>query len=526
MTEGSNVFGRYRQWVRKGLLEICPYGEKELNKKTGMIVFLALTAATLGAGAVLLVNGSGFFTVLAMAFTAYIMLREVPAYVLSQKRNEFYGLLPAFLSSVRRKYLSLGNIPEAVREAAEGTAKEIRLNAEEICGILLLGNRRQAVRDYAGKGCRDRFMKLFLIQAYEASEIGDGKGEKGGSVFAENMEILRHGIAREKYSSRKTSFMFSGYMTVSVLPVLAFGVIKKAGLSFSEKLLEFYDGKGDLVLLSALLTAFFIYRMISDAGSGGRRKMTGYGRRYEGRLAGKIESNNGVACSFIRKLINKTDPDESVAMTVFEMGIAAVFPAVIGLISGAAFVPGGKTALGVMCLLSGIMPVAELLYRRERSSRMMIEEIKRLQMVIMMERKLESITVVTLLSDLELFADAFGSEIRECLNTWSEGPEEALKVLKEKGGKKNAYFNLIAEGFLSVDEVGPEEAFSDTVSDRESMEKFEELENDIRTEKRKDITDIMAWIPGAVMLGGYFIIPFLKLTLGEMEELFKMLEYF
>ncbi|MCR5584172.1 MAG: hypothetical protein K6F63_01905 [Lachnospiraceae bacterium] len=526
MTEGSNVFGRYRQWVRRGLLEICPYEEKELGSKTGKIVFISFSAAVLGAGTVLLVNGSDLFTFLAMVFIAYIMLREIPEFLLTKKRNEFYAILPAYLSAVRRKYVSLGNIPEAVKEAAAGMEKEIRLNAKEICEILMLGNRREPVREYAGKGIRDRFMKLFLIQAYEASEFGDGKGEKESSVFAENMEILRNGIANERYSSRKTAFMFSGYMTVSVLPVLVFGVIKRAGLSFSGDLIEFYEGKGKLVLLAALLTSFFIYRMISDAGSDGRKKGLGYGRKTEGKIAGKLECNKGAVCNLIRRLISETDPDDTVAGTVLEMVMAMAVPTVIGIASGAAMLPGGKFALGVMSMISGIMPVIELLYRQERSNKLMIEEIKRMQMVIMMERKLESITVVALLSDLELFANAFGSEIRECLNTWSEGPEEALKVLKKKGGKKNAYFNAIAEGFLAVDEVGLEEAFSDTISDRDSMEKFEELENDIRTEKRRDLTDIMAWIPGAVMLGGYFIIPFLKLTLGEMEELFKMLESF
>ena len=52
---------------------------------------------------------------------------------------------------------------------------------------------------------------------------------------------------------------------------------------------------------------------------------------------------------------------------------------------------------------------------------------------------------------------------------------------------------------------------------------MEELENTIMIENRKNLTDIMAWLPGVIMLGGYFILPFLKLTLAGMEEMFKML---
>jgi hypothetical protein len=177
-----------------------------------------------------------------------------------------------------------------------------------------------------------------------------------------------------------------------------------------------------------------------------------------------------------------------------------------------------------MGVLASLMPLLELIFKKARYKNLMVEEIKRMQMVIMMERKLESITVTDLLSDLELFARAFGNEIRETLNILPGGAEKALRNLKEKGKKKNEYFESIADGFLAVDEVGIEDAFADTISDRENMEKMEELENTIRTEKRKDLTDIIAWIPGAVMLGGYFIIPFLKMTLGEMEELFNILK--
>ena len=523
MTERSNVFGRYRNRVKEGLLEICPYDGEELKARTVRTIFLSFTVAVAAAGLILKINGSDLFTFLDMAMVFYILMREIPEILLDRKRNEFYSVLPSYLSTVRKKYMSLKNIPEAVKEAGKGMKNEIRLNAEEICDILLLGNRREKVREYVGNGMRNRFLKLFLIQAFEASEFGDGKGEKEGSVFAENMEILRNGITNERYSNRKTAFMFSGYMTVSVLPVLAFGVVKRAGLSFSKNMLEFYEGRGKLVLIGALLAAFFIYRMVSDSNGNGRKKKLVQQKDF---CIGRLENNNGIACSLIRKLILKGDREETVSGTVVEMLVSFAAPIVMGFMAGVTDLPGAKTALGIMGIVSGIMPVVELLYRQESNGKLMIEEIKRMQMVIMMERRRESITMITLLSDLELFAVAFKQEIRECLNTWSEGPEQALKKLKKNGGKKNPYFDNIADGFLSVDEVGIEEAFSDTVSDRESMERIEELESSIRTEKRRDLTDLLAWIPCAVMLGGYFIIPFLRITLKEMEELFKMLEKF
>ncbi len=526
MTERSSVFGRYRRWVEEGLSEICPYSPTELRLKREKIVIISFGASVLGMMTVLLANGIGTFTCLAMVFTAYILMREIPLHLLGRMRNGLYAKLPAYLSAVRKKYFNIGNIPEAVREAARGMSTEIRLNAEEIYGILLLGNRREKVREYAGKSLRNRFLKLFLIQAYEASEYGDGRGEKDDSVFAENLNILRAGITGELYASRKMTYMFSGYMTVAVLPVMFFGLVQKAGISFSDRLIEFYGGSGKTVLLTAFLAAFFIYRMVSEAGKERGRRSMKQGKGFLTRLYGRLEGNEGIACTAIRKLLRETDSEDNVAGTLFKMTAAFAFPIMIGLISGIHNTSFGKTILVLLGAVSGIMPVFELMYKQARNRMMMVEEIKRMQMVIIMERRLESITVTALLSDLELFAGAFGNEIRECLNTWSAGPEAALRTLKEKGKRKSDYFDSISDGFLSVDEVGIEEAFSDTLSDRESMVRIEELENNIRMEKRRDITDMMAWLPGLIMLGGYFIIPFLRLTISEMEEMFRLLKGF
>ncbi len=523
MTGILNVFGRYRQWVEEGLAEICPYSRTVLEEKTGKIIFVSFTASVLGMSFVLILNGADIFTLCAMAFVAYIMLREIPEILTGRLRNLLYAKLPAYFAAVRKKYMNLGNIPEAVKEAAAGMDPEIRNNAEEIYDILLLGNRREKVREYAGKGIRNRFLKLFLIQAYEASEFGDGTGEKKDSVFAENIDILRAGVTNELYTSRKTRYMFSGYMTVAVLPVLLFGAVRKIGLSFSKDMLDFYGGNGKAVLLSAFLTAFFIYRMVSDAGKAGRRSGTTNGHSTLLRFYGRFEDNSGAACTGIRKLLFETASNDTVASVLFKMTLAFSFPIAFGLISGVHHTTGGRIMLPILGLISGVMPILELLYKKARNRSVMVEEIKRMQMVLVMERRLESITVTTLLSDLELFAEAFGPEIRECLNTWSAGPEAALRTLKEKGRRKNPYFESIADGFLCVDEVGTEEAFADIVSDRESMVKMEELENTIMIENRKNITDIMAWLPGVIMLGGYFILPFLKLTLAGMEEMFDML---
>ncbi len=522
MTVLSGVFGRYSAWISDSLLEICPYEREELLRKKLHIVFTAFCGAVAASGTVLIANGIGSFTVLAMVFVFYIMMREIPAVIFNKMRNDLYIRLPSYLSLVRKKYSALGNIPEAVKEAAREQPREIRLSAEEVYGILLLGDRREKVREYAGKGKRNRFWKLFMIQAYEASEFGERPGDRDGSVFAENLRILREGIANELYTSRKTAYMFSGYMSVTVLPVIFFGVIRRGGLSFSKEMESFYEGSGKAVLLTAFLLAFCIYRMISDMGKV-KGEALGHVNKAALHMYGKLEESTSTACGLIRKLLKKSDSDEGVADILFKMTAFTAATVVFGVVAKIYTTSFGKIILGCLGLISGLMPVAELMFRQTGSRRRVVEEIRRMQMVIMMERKLESITVTALMEDIELFAGSFGSVIRECLNMMPADPQRALKLLKEKGGHKCGYFDGIADGFLSVDDVGIREGFSDTAADRENMTSMEELENTIRTEHRRELTDILAWLPGAVMLGGYFIIPFLKITLKGMEELFELM---
>ena len=116
------------------------------------------------------------------------------------------------------------------------------------------------------------------------------------------------------------------------------------------------------------------------------------------------------------------------------------------------------------------------------------------------------------------------STLSTCINSYSSGPVEALKKMKEEGVRKCKDFQEIADGFLAIDDVGIKDAFSDTKGNRECLEKMDELDRTINRERKKEVMDIISWIPGCLVIFGYFVAPFVKTSLTELGSLFESME--
>ena len=133
-------------------------------------------------------------------------------------------------------------------------------------------------------------------------------------------------------------------------------------------------------------------------------------------------------------------------------------------------------------------------------------------------------TIVRLLEDIEIFSVVFHPIIRECINSYSSGPREALQKMKIMGSMLHESFSDLADGFLAVEEVGMKEAFAEVENNRSMLEKMSQLEADIQMERKKDSTDFLSKIPMVLTVGVYFILPFLFISFAGVGEVFLMLE--
>ncbi len=256
--------------MKHEFLRLCPYGEKyleQLVKKCRKEVLL------LGLLAVIVVSlWNGFFEesskmyVLESVFLAlYLVVMEVPAYHIQSRENKIYKELLTYLSRVKHRYLANSHVANAVLDAAENMSYELQRLAGEVYGVLMGSNRKEDVRDYILYHRTNRYLKLFLIQAYEASEKGDVILSEGNSLFAENVEHLRLELMEELYRRKRQSHEFAGYVFVAVAPLFLMPVLKGWGLDFTPELEFFYAGTGQILELATFLTTIIIYGWINKA---------------------------------------------------------------------------------------------------------------------------------------------------------------------------------------------------------------------------------------------------------------------
>lgn len=133
----------------------------------------------------------GIYLVECLLLTVYLVIMEVPNYKLREIENKVEQELLNYFSRVKHQYLSCRHISNAVLNASEGMSYEIQRLAGELYHVLMESERKEKVREYILYHRTNKFLKLFLVQAYEASEKGDVMLSEGSSLFSENVEHLR-----------------------------------------------------------------------------------------------------------------------------------------------------------------------------------------------------------------------------------------------------------------------------------------------------------------------------------------------
>lgn len=202
--------------------------------------------------------GSMLYLLESIFMAIYLVGAEVPNYRLQEKENTIYQELLTYLSKVKHCYIACHHISNAVADAAEGMSYETARLASVMSALLMETDRKEKIREYIVKHKINRYLKMFLIQAYEVSEKGD-------MFFAENVEHIRLEIMEEVYRRKRRSYEFTGYMFVTVAPFFLLPVLKQWSLDFAPELKYFYAGVGILLETVIFIATLVIYGMISRA---------------------------------------------------------------------------------------------------------------------------------------------------------------------------------------------------------------------------------------------------------------------
>lgn len=182
----------------------------------------------------------------------------------------------------------------------------------------------------------------------------------------------------------------------------------------------------------------------------------------------------------------------------------------------------------MLCLLGGIvagvLPLLQLYLRTGMIQKEAECEVKQFQSVVLMERRLYGITTVGLLEDMEAFSVCYKSVLRRCISSYGFNAKEALLQLKKDGMSIFSGFESLADAFLSVDDVGIEDAFAEVENDRRLLEKMSRLETKVMQERKKDTMELLTRVPMILAVGAYFILPFFIYSLQSVSDIFTLLE--
>lgn len=169
------------------------------------------------------------------------------------------------------------------------------------------------------------------------------------------------------------------------------------------------------------------------------------------------------------------------------------------------------------------IPFMELRFQESLMKTEKEDEIRQFQSIVLMERHFPETTISGLLEKMETFSTFFRASIRECINDCSSGTREALLAFRAREKDNESLVELI-DCFLAVDNVGIEVAFAEVEKSREMEEKTKEFMSEIALSKQGDLAEVLSYIPSVLVIGFYFIVPFMADAFGGVMEMFDAME--
>lgn len=611
--------GRYVKLVENMYYMICPYEHSYLQRLATITCIITVMLSIVGFFAVagLGIFMEGHITLYCFAcivFLVYVIGKEVLQARISKAENQLLGELVRYIAAVKHQYYFHHDIPRAVLEASEGMQYELRRHALHMHNILSASDRAEKVKEYALSQRTNKYLKMFIVQTYSASERGDIRNKNGESLFAKNMEALRHEIKQDMRMKQKKAYKFSGYSFVAVTPIFFIEVVKTWACDFSPELTGFYAGTGNFLVVICFLATLFIYSIINKAREVNSevavqsddylQSIVNKGKMK--RILDRVESSPRKLFKDIRKMLVDCGDNTSLSVFFLKMaviGIVAFFGAMIFDVvvheqskirlttdpDGIEMVitSVNRTQIDLVCsnvlmlvkenkdkdltveqlsnkfeqrvptanvsivkaageeiyrriktykrqyvhwyeylacivfgLACSFVPVVSLSYRHKLMIVGRDAEVRQFQAIILMERMFPNITIVSILEEMETFAVMFRPSIRECINSYSSGPRQALEELKQKESDHTWFVELI-DGLLSADSVGIAAAFEEVENNRDSFERSKEIEAEVALDKKRDNTDFLAGIPMFLVIVVYFVGPFL---INSVVDLLSMLD--
>ena len=259
----------YVRQIERRYLAVCPYDEFSLMRLAAESIGYTLLCSVGFILCIILLNmmfGTvGVYTLSCCALISYVCYIEVLNSRIKAVEDRVSAGFIDYIAGVKHLFLHYREVPQAVMEAADGLCVEVRLHAQKLYKILSGANRQALVKEYALSDRASWYLKLFLSQAYDASERGEIKKADGSSIFTSNLEFLRLEIMRESHARKLRGYRLQGYTFVILAPYFCIPFLKQWGMDFFPDLTSFYNGAGQFIIALSFFATLFCYSLMTKA---------------------------------------------------------------------------------------------------------------------------------------------------------------------------------------------------------------------------------------------------------------------
>lgn len=533
-------------------------------------------------------TGEILFGLLNTAYITMVIFLEYGSNRRRKEEIRFLRSFGDLLSAVIHHYFRTGSVYEAVSCSAdelrrqdgrerEDTGGPVADMAERLTGMLRAGNTLALMREYLETDAH-RYLKLFVSIASYVAENGDtGDDHAKGSVFIDSVMQLKKDVSEDERRLAMKQHAFRGLTLLASLPIVTVPLIADWCSETVPGLLGFYYGRTGgiirLLLFLGSMTAYVFVVFLRD----GRWRMVPPVQRLEAGataiIAGVFMFMVSVAVTVCghASMRNILVNDVSQIENSFEIADSRVIRAMClytpvcmnRLIEGKTMpdsnslieelvndpsVPDREAAheiaslvlnryeqykkehfdltdvlisvfMGILgYILPWAVPACFSILSRERRN----DEIRHFCTLIHMQKSIPGMTTDRLLESICNASDQFKPLICECLYTLGISEIKAFGLLRS--GCREVKLKRLADSFEMIDEVGIEDAFAETSSQITEFAEDIRCERRIAEENEGMLAKMIAVLPGAAILFGYLMLPFIIGALKLFEESMLQME--
>ncbi len=262
------VIKRYYGKIRTFLEINYPADEMSIKRKATLTTAKCVGGALLLIIFVISISGGDWFYICMGCFMSYFIFTYFITAAQESLDKKLLNQLGDFITNIRHHYSVQGNVEDSIYDTLDETPYEMGLHATKIYKMLTSTNVEHEVDKYTDIA-PNKFILTMVAICATIKEYGDKTLDDGQSLFLTNINYLKEEINVELIKRRRNAFLFSGLITLTLLPLFFLKAIEAWGISNIPEMTSFYSGPaGTTVMAGIFVITVIVYQLIANLKDG------------------------------------------------------------------------------------------------------------------------------------------------------------------------------------------------------------------------------------------------------------------